>query len=132
MNDESKKRTKERYEAALRKGERFWPDSIYKDLLVSFALFLILVMLATFLGVANEPKADPSDANYIPRPEWYFLFLYEMLKFFPGSLEVVGTFIIPSIAVLALFLLPFIDRNPSGGNTRARWRSDGYCYPGQQ
>jgi len=62
--------------------------------------------------VAAEPPADPSDSAYIPRPEWYFLFLFEMLKYFPGQLEWVGTVIIPTIAVLALFLLPFYDRSP--------------------
>ena len=76
-------------------------------------MFIILIMLATFVGVANEPKADPSDSAYIPRPEWYFLFLFEMLKFFPGSIEWIGTFIIPAIAVWLLFLLPFLDRNPN-------------------
>lgn len=69
-------------------------------------------MLATFVGVANEPKADPSDSSYIPRPEWYFLFLFQLLKYFPGVLEWVGTTIIPAIAVLALLLLPFYDQNP--------------------
>jgi mono/diheme cytochrome c family protein len=113
VTEEFKKKYHERYYKAKQKGVKFWPDVIYKDLLVSFALFVVLVLLATFVGVANEPKADPSDSNYIPRPEWYFLFLYEMLKFFPGVLEVVGTFIIPTIAVLALFLLPLIDRNPN-------------------
>jgi mono/diheme cytochrome c family protein len=113
VTEKFKRKYHERYQQAKQKGIKFYPDVIYKDLLVSFALFIVLILLATFVGVANEPKADPSDSSYIPRPEWYFLFLYEMLKFFPGALEVVGTFIIPTIAVLALFLLPFIDRNPS-------------------
>ena len=51
-------------------------------------------------------------ARYIPRPEWYFLFLFQMLKYFPGQLEWVGTVIIPTIGVLALLLLPFYDRSP--------------------
>jgi mono/diheme cytochrome c family protein len=101
-----------RYAKAKAKGGKFFPDVIYKDTLMMFAIFIVLLMLATFLGVANEPKADPSDSAYIPRPEWYFLFLFEMLKFFPGSIEWIGTFVIPTIAVALLFLLPFIDRNP--------------------
>ncbi|MFM8319737.1 MAG: c-type cytochrome [Chloroflexota bacterium] len=113
LTAEQKKKIHERYKAAKAKGEKFWPDVIYQDLLVSFGVFIVLVMLSVFLGVANEPKADPSDASYIPRPEWYFLFLYEMLKYFTGPLKVVGTFIIPTLAVGALILLPFIDRNPS-------------------
>jgi len=112
VDEELKKKVKEKYTQAKQKGVGFWPDIIYKDLLVSFGIFILLVLLATFVGVANEPKADPSDSAYIPRPEWYFLFLFEMLKFFPGALEWVGTTVIPGIAVLVLFLLPFIDRNP--------------------
>ena len=112
MNEEQKRDYHEKYRLAKLDGEKFFPDTIYKDLLISFALFLLLIGLAMFVGVAAEPKADPSDTSYIPRPEWYFLFLFEMLKFFPGSLEWVGTAVIPGLAVLALFLLPFLDRGP--------------------
>lgn len=112
MNDEFKKKVNEKYEEALQKGERFWPDSIYKDLLVSFALFILLIGLASFVGVHPEPKVDPTDATYVPRPEWYFLFLFEFLKYFPGHLEWVGAAVIPGIAVGILILLPFIDKNP--------------------
>ncbi|MEA2008472.1 MAG: c-type cytochrome, partial [Chloroflexota bacterium] len=93
-------------------GVHFWPDIIYKDLLMTFGLFLLLVGLATFMGVALDPKADPSDSTYIPRPEWYFLFLFEFLKYVPGKIEWVGTIVIPGIAVAALFLLPFYDKSP--------------------
>jgi mono/diheme cytochrome c family protein len=113
VNEEQKQDYYEKYNKAKQKGVKFFPDVIYKDMLVAFSLFVLLVGLATFLGVANEPPADPNDANYIPRPEWYFLFLFEMLKFFPGSIEWIGTAVIPGLAVLALFLLPFFDRNPS-------------------
>jgi quinol-cytochrome oxidoreductase complex cytochrome b subunit len=112
MNEEQKQKYLTKYYQLKQKGVRFYPDIVYKDLLVSFAIFLLLVGLATFIGVANEPKADPSDTAYIPRPEWYFLFLFQMLKYFPGKLEWVGTAVIPGAAVLTLFLLPFLDRNP--------------------
>jgi menaquinol-cytochrome c reductase cytochrome b/c subunit len=112
MKDEQKKSLLEKYKIALQKGERFWPDSIYKDLLVSLAIFIVLILLATFVGVPGEPKADPNDTAYIPRPEWYFLFLFQMLKYFPGKLEWLGTAVIPGIAILFLLLLPLIDRNP--------------------
>ncbi len=113
MNEEQKQKYKEKYAQAKAKGEKFYPDVIYQDVLISFAIFLLLIGLAIFIGVAGEPKADPNDAAYVPRPEWYFLFLFEMLKYFPGKLEWIGTFVIPTIAVLALFLLPFFDRNPA-------------------
>jgi menaquinol-cytochrome c reductase cytochrome b/c subunit len=112
MEDKFKQEYLEKYKQAKQKGVKFWPDIIYKDLIVSVALFIILIVLATFVGVANEPKADPSDNSYVPRPEWYFLFLFQMLKYFPGVLEWIGTTIIPGIAVLALLLLPFYDRSP--------------------
>jgi menaquinol-cytochrome c reductase cytochrome b/c subunit len=111
MKDEEKKSILEKYKLALQKGERFWPDSIYKDLLISLAIFIVLILLASFLGVPTEPKANPNDTAYIPRPEWYFLFLFQMLKYFPGKLEWVGTAVIPTIAILVLLLLPFLDRN---------------------
>lgn len=113
MDEERKKQYHEKYQRAKAEGVKFYPDIIYKDLLVSFAIFLLLVGLATFVGVKEEPPADPNDASYIPRPEWYFLFLFELLKYFPGQIEWIGTTVIPGIAVLLLFLLPFIDRNPS-------------------
>ena len=113
MNEQDKQTYYEKYQRAKSKGVKFYPDIIYKDLIVSFGLFLLLVGLAIFIGVPNEPKADSSDTAYIPRPEWYFLFLFELLKFFPGQLEWLGTAIIPTLAVLVLFLLPLIDRNPS-------------------
>jgi mono/diheme cytochrome c family protein len=112
MNEEQKAQYKDRYLQAKQKGVKFWPDIIYKDLLVSFALFLLLIGLAIFIGVVQEPKADPNDTAYVPRPEWYFLFLFEFLKFIPGSIEWVGTVVIPGIAILVLFLLPFMDKNP--------------------
>jgi mono/diheme cytochrome c family protein len=111
VNEEQKKTYKEKYTQEKQNGVKFWPDIIYKDLVITTALFIILVIMATWIGVSQEPKADPSDSAYVPRPEWYFLFLFQLLKYFPGSLEWLGTTIIPIIAVLALFLLPFFDRN---------------------
>jgi mono/diheme cytochrome c family protein len=111
VNEEQKKQYKEKYTQEKQNGVKFWPDIIYKDLVIFTALFIILVIMATWIGVAQEPKADPSDSAYVPRPEWYFLFLFQLLKYFPGSLEWLGTTVIPIIAILALFLLPFFDRN---------------------
>ncbi|MBT3339171.1 MAG: c-type cytochrome [Anaerolineae bacterium] len=118
MNDEHKKKVNQKYEEQLQKGERFWPDAIYKDLLVSFALFILLIGLATFVGVHPEPKVDPTDATYVPRPEWYFLFLFEFLKYFPGALEWVGAAVIPGILVVALMFLPLYDKNPFRHNSK--------------
>jgi quinol-cytochrome oxidoreductase complex cytochrome b subunit len=92
-----------------RKCVEFFPDIVYKDTLVALPCYPEGALM--FVGVPQEPPADPNDVNYVPRPEWYFLFLFEMLKFFPGQIEFVGTAIIPGLAVVALLLLPFFDRN---------------------
>jgi mono/diheme cytochrome c family protein len=117
MKDENKKSILEKYKITLQKGERFWPDSIYKDLIISLAIFIILIMLASFIGVPGEAKADPSDTAYIPKPEWYFLFLFKFLALYGqipvlGKIEWIATALIPGLAVGVLFILPLIDRNP--------------------
>jgi len=117
MNDETKKKINARYESELNKGERFWPDSIYKDLIVSLGIFVLLILLATFIGVSPEPKADPSDTSYIPRPEWYFLFIFKFLAIYGqipilGKIEWIATVAIPGIAVGFLTLVPFIEKRP--------------------
>ena len=58
-----------------------------------------------------EPKANPSDVMYLPRPEWYFLPLFQLLKLFQGELAIIGTVIIPGILFSLLFLAPFLDRS---------------------
>lgn len=111
MNEHDKEIIQARYKEEKAKGVKFYPDIVYKDTIVAFAIFILLVGLAVFVGVPEEPPADPSDANYVPRPEWYFLFLFEMLKFFPGQIEFLGTAVIPGLAVLLLFLMPFLDKS---------------------
>jgi ubiquinol-cytochrome c reductase cytochrome b subunit len=66
--------------------------------------------MAVAVRVPLEQLADPTDTSYIPRPEWYFLFLFQTLKLFSGPLEVVGSVVLPGLAVLLLILVPFIDR----------------------
>jgi mono/diheme cytochrome c family protein len=118
MNEEQKKAYLEKYAQAKAKGEKFWPDAILKDMLMSLAMFVLLILLATFMGVANEPKADPSDSTYIPRPEWYFLFLFKFLALYGqipvvGKIEWIATAVVPALGVGALFLVPFLDRSPN-------------------
>ena len=121
MKEEDKKKIQRRYQEAKQDGVKFWPDIIYKDLLMSFGIFLLLIGLAAFVGVAPEPKADPSDASYIPRPEWYFLFLFEFLKFIPGQLEWIGTTLVPLLGVAVLLALPFLDKSPIRYWKKRRW-----------
>jgi len=117
MSDEIKKKINEKYERELQKGERFWPDSIFKDVLMALGLFILLLLLATFIGVHDSPKADPSDTSYVPRPEWYFLFLFKFLALYGqipvlGKIEFIATVIIPLLAIGVLTLMPFIEKSP--------------------
>ncbi|MDO8672355.1 MAG: cytochrome B, partial [Dehalococcoidia bacterium] len=95
-------------------GKSFFPDIIFKDTVAALLVFLVIVALAIFRGAPLEAQADPTNTAYAPRPEWYFLFLFEALKYFPGSLEWVAALGIPLIGIGVLVLLPFLDRS--------RWR----------
>jgi ubiquinol-cytochrome c reductase cytochrome b subunit len=100
--------------------KKFYPGQVYKDTVAVFATFAILFTLAIAVKVPLERIADPTDTSYIPRPEWYFLFLFQTLKLFSGPMEIVGSVVLPGLAVLLLFLVPFIDR---GVLTRVRQRT---------
>lgn len=91
--------------------KKFYPEQVFKDTVAVFVAFVILFVMAVSFKVPLERLADPTDTSYIPRPDWYFLFLFQMLKFFEGPLEVVGAIILPNLAIVALFLVPFIDRS---------------------
>ena len=94
----------------LKPKKSFYPEQVFKDTVAVFIAFAILFTMAIAARVPLERLADPTDTSYIPRPEWYFLFLFQMLKVFEGPLEVVGTVILPTLAILALIATPFVDR----------------------
>ncbi len=112
MNDQEKKEYLERYKAAKEKGVPFFPDIIFKDVIASLLMFILLAALIYFFGIPTEARANPNDTTYTPRPEWYFLFLFQLLKYFPGNLEVIAVMVIPGLFILLLFALPFIDKSP--------------------
>ena len=94
----------------MRSGKPFYPDQLFEDAVAILILFIILAAMAIFVPVSLEELADPTDASYDPRPEWYFLFLFQLLKYFEGPLEVVGTFVIPTVGFVLLLFLPFLDK----------------------
>src|SRR5215467_4082833 len=93
-----------------RPAKKFYPEQVMKDTVAIFIAFAILFVMAVAVRVPLEQLADPTDTAYIPRPEWYFLFLFQTLKQFNGPLEVVGAVVLPGLAVLTLLLAPFLDR----------------------
>jgi ubiquinol-cytochrome c reductase cytochrome b subunit len=93
---------------------RFYPDQIFMDTLVAFIVFLVVVALAIYMPTPLLPKADPNYGGFIPAPAWYFYGLYGLLRIAPaGLLTLVATVVLPGVFALVLFLLPWIDRNPS-------------------
>jgi len=93
--------------------EIFYPSFLFKEIFVMMLIFiLVAVILSLVFPVGLGDPADPTDNLFVPKPEWYFMSLYELLKFFPGKFEVIATAIIPAGGIVVLFLLPFLDRNP--------------------
>lgn len=96
------------------KTEAFWPNFLLKEWLVG-AVFLIGFLCLTVAHPSPlERVADPTDTGYIPLPDWYFLFLYQLLKYSyaSGPYTVIGAIVIPGLAFTALILAPFLDRGP--------------------
>ncbi len=102
----------ERYKKLKSEGKPFFPYAVFKDTLVAFLILGVLCGLAYTFGAGLEDPADPTDSNYNPRPEWYFLFLFQALKLFPGHLESIVAVVLPTVGILFLLLLPFIDSGP--------------------
>ncbi|MFC1872543.1 c-type cytochrome [Chloroflexota bacterium] len=102
----------EEYAASKKNGETFFPETIARDAIMALFVVGTIITLAVLFPAQTEPPADPTSTTYNPRPEWYFLFFFQFLKLFPGFLEPVAAVIIPTVAILILVLIPFLDRNP--------------------
>ena len=91
--------------------EPFWPKQVLKDALLALVFLVALGLWSYYRPAPLEAQADPSKP-YEARPEWYFMFLFQLLRYFHGPYEVVGTFVLPLVFFLVLFLWPFLDRSP--------------------
>lgn len=90
----------------------FYPYQALKDTVTVALVFAVLLAVALVFNAPLDAAADPTDGSFVPRPEWYFLSLFELLKYFPGRLEPIATVVIPGLVVALLLLLPFLDRRP--------------------
>jgi menaquinol-cytochrome c reductase cytochrome b/c subunit len=104
------------YAQAKAEGKPFFPYAVYKDLLIATLAIGIVIMLAIWHKVEVGEPVNPASTDFVPRPEWYFFFLFELLKIFKGQNAlmpvIMATFIIPNILMALLILTPFIDRGP--------------------
>jgi len=100
------------------KPELFYPRQVVMDLALTTLLIIGLGLLSFFMPVPLGPPANPADAQYVPRPEWYYLPIFQYLKYWHGSWSVMGILMIPSAVVIAIVALPFFDR----GIERRPWK----------
>lgn len=100
-------------EARAKAGsETFYPRQVFMDAVVMLVVFGIVSLLAFSVEFPLADRADPSDHSFIPVPEWYFLFFYQLLKYAPGAWGPLATWLLPTLFFTGLLLLPFVDRNP--------------------
>jgi menaquinol-cytochrome c reductase cytochrome b/c subunit len=101
------------YEVLKKKGKPFFPYAVLKDSTMMLVVALVIVGMSILLGAEQGPKVDPTTTTYTPRPEWYFFFLFELLRVIKPVWAVpIATIGIPTICMVLLLLLPFYDRNP--------------------
>src|SRR5512143_1323334 len=113
MNQRDKEAYLREYALLKAKGKPFFPYAVAKDGIMACIVMAVIITMSIVLGAEMGPKADPTTTTYVPRPEWYFFFLFELLRVIkPQAFVTLATIGIPTICMILLFLLPFYDRGP--------------------
>ena len=114
MNQAQKEAYLRDYSILKNEGEPFFPYAVAKDGTMSAIVILLIIFLALLFGAELGPKADPTTTSYVPRPDWYFYFLFEVLRVMRNvpQFTPMATIGVPTICMILLFLLPFYDRSP--------------------
>ena len=113
MNQAEKEAYLREYSILKSKGKPFYPYAVAKDSIMAAITVLLIVFMSLMFGAELGPKADPTTTTYVPRPEWYFFFLFELLRVIkPPELTPLATIGIPTICMILIILLPFVDRSP--------------------
>src|SRR5436190_16751297 len=113
MNAREKEQYLREYAIMKNQGKPFFPYAVAKDSAMAVIVMVTIIGLAIVLGADLGPKADPTTTTYTPRPDWYFYFLFEILRVIkPAVLTPVATVGIPTVCLVLLLLLPFYDRGP--------------------
>jgi menaquinol-cytochrome c reductase cytochrome b/c subunit len=113
MDARQKEQYLREYSILKNQGKPFFPYAVAKDSLMAALVLAVIILMAILFGAELGPKADPTTTTYTPRPEWYFFFLFELLRVVkPPALVFVATVGIPTICLVLLLVLPFIDRGP--------------------
>ncbi|MFN2615768.1 MAG: c-type cytochrome [Thermoleophilaceae bacterium] len=113
MDARQKEQYLREYSILKNQGKPFFPYAVAKDSLMAALVLAVIILMAILFGAELGPKADPTTTTYTPRPEWYFFFLFELLRVVkPPALVFIATIGIPTICLVMLLVLPFIDRGP--------------------
>src|ERR1700755_23981 len=113
MNQREKEEYLREYAVQKAQGKPFFPYAVAKDGAMACVVMAIIITMSLVLGAELGSKANPTTTTYVPRPEWYFFFLFEVLRVVkPPSLVPLATIGVPTIGMILLFLLPFYDRSP--------------------
>jgi ubiquinol-cytochrome c reductase cytochrome b subunit/menaquinol-cytochrome c reductase cytochrome b/c subunit len=113
VNKQQKEEYLREYALLKAKGKPFFPYAVAKDGAMACVVMVVIIAMSLILGAELGSKANPTTTTYVPRPEWYFFFLFEVLRVIkPPSLVPLATIGVPTLAMILLFLLPFYDRGP--------------------
>jgi menaquinol-cytochrome c reductase cytochrome b/c subunit len=114
MNQAEKELYLREYSILKNQGKPFFPYAVAKDAIMALIVMIVIIFLSLMFGAELGPKADPTTTTYVPRPEWYFFFLFEVLRVMKNvpKFTPMATIGVPTICMILLFLLPFYDRSP--------------------
>ena len=114
MNQQEKEQYLREYSILKAQGKPFFPYAVAKDSIMAVIVMLVIIFLALMFGAELGPKVDPTTTTYVPRPDWYFFFLFEVLRVMKNvpKFTDMATIGVPTICMILLFLLPFYDRSP--------------------
>jgi len=114
VNQEDREAYLREYSILKNEGKPFFPYAVAKDSLMAMIVIFVIAFLSLMFGAELGPKADPTTTTYVPRPDWYFFFLFEVLRVMKNvpKFTPMATIGVPTICMILLFLLPFYDRSP--------------------
>jgi menaquinol-cytochrome c reductase cytochrome b/c subunit len=113
MNAREKQEYLREYSLLKNQGKPFFPYAVAKDSIMACVVLASIIGMSILFGAELGPKADPTTTTYVPRPEWYFFFLFELLRVIkPSTLVPLATIGVPTILMILMILVPFIDRGP--------------------
>ncbi len=120
MNQAEKEQYLREYAQLKNEGKPFFPYAVAKDSIMMLLVMVVIMLLSLLFGAELGPKVNPTTTTYVPRPDWYFFFLFEVLRVMKNvpKFTPFATIGVPTLCMIGLFLLPLYDRSPERLITR--------------